>query len=139
MIAVLGLCCRGEAPGTTIKAPQRSSAPGSVSGNHPTERQSRGPPRTTLSRPPRHSNPSHADSRTVPENPEEMCTPGSEYAHARALELRTGCWLHPGLQPRPHLPNPPSVSPSTGTSPFTSAATAVLLRPASEGGTPNTR
>lgn len=83
---------------------------------------------------PKRSEPSHAaDPTKVDASPEKMRTPRSEYAHttrgpeAGARLLRAGCWLHPGLQTRPHLPSPPSASPAAGAAPFTSAATSASL------------
>lgn len=47
--------------------------------------------------------------------------------------------MHPGLQPRPHLPSSPSVSPRAGTTRLTTAATAILPRPACGAGPSNVR
>lgn len=103
--------------------------------NQPRGWQSRGLPATPVSRQPQRSEPSHAADlqrwsrvlkRCVP-HVRSMPTPGPA---AGALVLRTGCWLHPGLQTGPHLPKPPSASPAAGAAPFTSAAKATLPRPA---------
>ena len=105
--------------------PGRCSVTSPARSNYPTEWQRQGPPRNLHYRRSGSSEPPHADSVSSFGVP-KRCVPQCPSTTKAVGWVRF--WLHSSPQPRPHLPNPSSVSPDAGTGPLTSSATAILPR-----------